>query len=123
MRALLLALLPFAYAFRSSGVGKMSMSTAADTARQAIDSNAIMVFSKTYCPYCSRAKSALADLNLKYEVYELDVRADGDAIQKALLDMTGQRTVPNVFVNGNHVGGCDKTLAAIADGSLQRMLK
>ena len=123
MRTILLALLPFAYAFRSIGVSKMSMSTAAEIAKQAIDSNAIMVFSKTYCPYCSRAKSALSDLNLKFEVYELDVRPDGDAIQKALADLTGQRTVPNVFVRGNHVGGCDKTLAAIADGSLQRMLK
>ena len=122
MRSLLLALLPFAYAFKSFGVSKMSMSTAAEITKQAIDSNAIMVFSKTFCPYCSRAKNALSELNLKYEVYELDVRSDGDAIQKALLDMTGQRTVPNIFVKGNHVGGCDKTLAAIADGSLQRML-
>ena len=123
MRTILLALLPFAYAFRSFGGSKISMSAAADIAKQAIDSNAIMVFSKTYCPYCTRAKNALSELNLKYEVYELDVRSDGDAIQKALLDLTGQRTVPNVFVRGNHVGGCDKTLAAIADGSLQRMLK
>lgn len=31
---------------------------------------------------------------------------DGDAIQESLLDVTGQRTVPNIFVGGKHVGGC-----------------
>lgn len=33
--------------------------------------------------------------------------ADGDAIQAALLEWTGQRTVPNVFIGGKHIGGCD----------------
>jgi glutaredoxin 3 len=36
--------------------------------------------------------------------------------------MTGQRTVPNVFVKGKHLGGCDDTLAAIQSGKFQQML-
>ena len=36
---------------------------------------------------------------------------------------TGQRTVPNVFVGGKHLGGCDKTLEAISTGEFQKMLK
>ena len=36
---------------------------------------------------------------------------------------TGQNTVPNIFVKGKHLGGCDKTLAAIADGTFEKMLK
>ncbi|RYG60254.1 hypothetical protein EON64_19440 [archaeon] len=47
---------------------------------------------------------------------------EGSAIQAALQDLTGQRTVPNVFVNGKHVGGCDNTLAAIASGELQKLI-
>lgn len=35
------------------------------------------------------------------------LEGDGDAIQSALIEWTGQRTVPNVFIGGNHVGGCD----------------
>lgn len=47
---------------------------------------------------------------------------DGADIQAALATMTGQRTVPNVFIKGKHLGGCDSTLAAIADGSLKKLL-
>jgi len=89
----------------------------------AIAKNHVMVFSKTYCPYCTRAKEALAGLKVKgIEIYELDVRKDGNELQTALLELTGQRTVPNIFVGGKHIGGCDKTLEKIADGSLQKLL-
>ena len=96
--------------------------TAKVLAQQAIDKNKVMVFSKTYCPFCTRAKDALTKLNVQFETIELDVVKEGDQIQTALQELTGQRTVPNVFVNGQHVGGCDATLAKIADGSLQKML-
>ena len=57
------------------------------------------------------------------EVIELDKRPDGAQIQNALAGMTGQRSVPNVFVNGKHVGGNDDTQAAARSGSLQELLK
>ena len=41
----------------------------------------------------------------------------------ALLELTKQRTVPNVFVNGQHLGGCDDTMAAISSGKLAKMLR
>jgi glutaredoxin len=87
-----------------------------------INSNKVMVFSKSYCPFCVRAKNALKDLGVDYEVMELDKVKGGSDTQAALLEMTGQRTVPNVFVNGNHLGGCDDTLAAISSGALKKML-
>ena len=40
----------------------------------------------------------------------------------ALYDMTGQRTVPNVWVKGKHIGGADDTFKALADGSLEDLL-
>jgi glutaredoxin 3 len=118
----IMVLIPFALAFRSMKFSTMSMSAATEKAKAAIDSNTVMVFSKTYCPYCVKAKAALTGLNLQFNVFELDNMNDGDDIQKALEQMTGQRTVPNVFIKGKHLGGCDKTLAAIADGSLKKML-
>lgn len=42
-----------------------------------------------------------------FQVYELDVEADGSDIQNALFDITKQRSVPNVFISGKHIGGCD----------------
>jgi len=59
---------------------------------------------------------------VQYKVVELDQRPDGGDIQKALAEMTGQRTVPNVFVKGQHLGGNDDTQAAAADGRLGQML-
>jgi glutaredoxin-related protein len=39
-----------------------------------------------------------------------------------LFNRTNQRTVPNIFVKGKHIGGCDKTVALLASGELQRIL-
>jgi glutaredoxin 3 len=47
---------------------------------------------------------------------------EGADIQAALLSLTGQRTVPNVFVNGKHVGGNDDTHAALHDGTFMKLL-
>jgi thioredoxin reductase (NADPH) len=47
---------------------------------------------------------------------------DGAEIQDALLQKSGQKTVPNVFINGSHVGGCDNTMEAHQTGRLQFLL-
>ena len=57
------------------------------------------------------------------KVHELDeMGEDGAALQNALLQMTGQRTVPSVFVKGTHLGGNDDTQKAAREGKLQEML-
>lgn len=53
---------------------------------------------------------------------ELDLRDDGSQIQRVLLDLVGRRTVPQVFVNGKHIGGSDDLQAAVANGQLQNLL-
>jgi glutaredoxin 3 len=74
-----------------------------------IDGSKVAIFSKTYCPYCSRAKALFADtLKVPAGVVELDAMgAEGAAMQQALQARTGVRTVPQVFVAGKLVGGCD----------------
>lgn len=69
---------------------------------KAIQENAIMVFSKSYCPHCVRAKRVLdAELGQhKYAVMELESRSDCSAIQDYLSKLTGARTVPRVFIQG-----------------------
>ncbi|XP_047164332.1 glutaredoxin-C3 [Vigna umbellata] len=90
--------------------------------QNAIYSNRITVFSKSYCPYCLRAKRILAELNEKPFVVELDLREDGYEIQSVILDLIGRRTVPQVFVNGKHIGGSDDLSAAVQSGELQKLL-
>ncbi|KAJ1825876.1 hypothetical protein LPJ56_002460, partial [Coemansia sp. RSA 2599] len=60
---------------------------------------------------------------IAFEAIELDQRKDGGAIQDALLSITGQRTVPNIFANGYHIGGCDDTLAALKSKEFQKKLE
>jgi glutaredoxin 3 len=92
-------------------------------AKAEIASNDIMVFSKSFCPFCKKTKKLLDGMNLPYTAIELDEIANGDAVQAALLDISGQRTVPNVFIKGVHLGGNDDTQAAAKSGKLQEMLK
>jgi glutaredoxin 3 len=61
-------------------------------------------------------------MEIEAELIELDIVPDGHAIQNELLTMTGQRTVPNVFVGGKHIGGNDDVHAAARSGELQEML-
>lgn len=87
-------------------------------AQDTIQSNKITVFSKSYCPYCKRAKNLFATKYADAEIkviecvsrqldslrslsvpFRLDERDDGSEIQDYLAQKTGQRTVPNVFIS------------------------
>ena len=82
----------------------------------------VLVLSKTTCPYCMRAKAALSGAGIPATVVELDSRADGRALQDAAAELSGQRTVPNIWANGQHIGGSSDLIPKIQDGSLQKLL-
>lgn len=102
--------------------GAMASKSASAFVNNVIYSNRIAVFSKSYCPYSLRAKRILHDLNERPFVVELDLRDDGSQIQDVLLELVGQRTVPQVFVNGKHIGGSDDLHSAAKNGQLQKYL-
>lgn len=104
----------------------------------------MLVFSKTHCPFCRRVKALFDELDVAHEVVELDLRRtsldacrgggmaaltealvteDGAEIQALLATLTGQRTVPSVFVKGQHIGGCDATLELHASNKLLPLLQ
>jgi len=87
----------------------------------AINANKVMMFSKTFCPFCHKAKKALNDAGATYEVMELDKRDDGDSIQDILQSMTGGRSVPRVFIDGKFIGGGDDTVRLQREGKLAEM--
>ena len=78
----------------------------------------VVVFSKTFCPYCDKAKAAFAAVSCTPFVMELDARPDGGAIQAALATLTGGSSVPRVFIAGKFIGGGDDTAAAQRSGQL-----
>ena len=97
--------------------------TATDFVNSEIEGSKVVIFSKSYCPYCTKAKELFSSLNAEgTKVYELDNMDNGADIQKALLDLTGQRTVPNIFINKKHLGGNDDAQAAYRSGKLQQMI-
>ncbi|XP_053381211.1 uncharacterized protein LOC128549076 [Mercenaria mercenaria] len=91
-----------------------------------IDGKKVMVFSKSYCPYCAKAKKVfntyIIDGLLKaedYDVWEIDGVANTDEIQTELKTMTGASSVPRVFINGKFFGGGDEVVKAAQKGTLK----
>uniref|UniRef100_A0A0D6R8K2 Glutaredoxin domain-containing protein n=1 Tax=Araucaria cunninghamii TaxID=56994 RepID=A0A0D6R8K2_ARACU len=81
------------------------MVNAKEKAQKIIDENGVVVFSKSYCPYCRSTKQLLDGKKADYFLMELDEVDDGSELQSALAEISGQRTVPNVFISQKHVGG------------------
>ncbi|KAI1377144.1 putative glutaredoxin [Hypoxylon crocopeplum] len=88
-----------------SSTSPQAMADAKTKAQSIIDENAVAVFSKSYCPYCAASKKLLDNLGAKYNLVELDEVADGPALQDALQEISGQRTVPNIWIGKKHIGG------------------
>ncbi|GJQ80968.1 hypothetical protein Trydic_g4785 [Trypoxylus dichotomus] len=88
-----------------------------------IKSDVVVIFSKTYCPYCKLAKDVFEKINTTYTAIELDNRDDANDIQEVLEEITGARTVPRVFVNGKCLGGGSDVKALYENGKLQDYLK
>ncbi|XP_068340663.1 glutaredoxin-C3-like isoform X1 [Pyrus communis] len=118
--------------FGNAFVVEASASSSAAIVQNAIYSNKIAIFSKSYCPYvlslklgksyCLHAKRVFAELHEHPFVVDLDLRDDGAQIQGVLLDVVGRTTVPQIFVNGKHIGGSDDLKAAVLSGQLQTLL-
>ncbi|CAL9231017.1 unnamed protein product [Arabidopsis halleri] len=103
-------------------VSSSASSPEADFVKKTISSHKIVIFSKSYCPYCRKAKSVFRELDQVPYVVELDEREDGWSIQTALGEIVGRRTVPQVFIDGKHIGGSDDTVDANESGELAKLL-
>ena len=79
----------------------------------------VKVYTKRNCPYCVRAKALLARKGVRYE--EIDVEGD-DALRSWLVEATGQRTVPQVFVGDRSLGGFMDVDALDRKGELDAIL-
>ena len=81
----------------------------------------VEVYTTSYCPYCARAKSLLKSKGVAFE--EIDVSAD-PALREKMVELSGgRRTVPEIFINGNIIGGYDELRALEDDGALAPLLK
>ena len=79
----------------------------------------IVIYTKQWCPYCARAKALLNDKGLAYD--EIDVTSDSEK-EREMVERSGRRTVPEIFIDGEAVGGCDELVTLNATGDLDRRL-
>lgn len=80
----------------------------------------IEIYSKHHCPYCVRAKALLDSKGAKYQ--EIEVDKDTEQFQIMLQRAPGRRTVPQIFINDKHIGGCDDLFACDQKGELDKLL-
>lgn len=79
----------------------------------------VVVYTTPVCPYCVRAKQLLARKGAAFR--EVDVAHD-DALRQEVMRRSGKRTVPQIWIGGYHVGGCDELYALDRAGELDRLL-
>lgn len=79
----------------------------------------VTLYTKPSCFYCARAKSFLDDMKVDYS--EIDVSNDR-AKHEDLMDQTGSKTVPYIFINDDYIGGCTDMLKMAEEGTLEKML-
>jgi glutaredoxin 3 len=80
----------------------------------------VEVYTTNYCPYCMRAKVLLKSKGVKFE--EIDVTDDPDLRAKMVVLAGGRQTVPEIFINGEIIGGCDELYALERSGQLDKLL-
>jgi glutaredoxin 3 len=80
----------------------------------------VRIYTTPICPYCARAKALLGQKGVAFE--EVDVYMDA-AARKEMMEKSGRRTVPQIFIDERHIGGCDDLHALEADGGLDPLLK
>ncbi|XP_044054425.1 glutaredoxin 2 isoform X1 [Siniperca chuatsi] len=109
--------------FTSSTAGGLSSTACVQYVREVVSQNCVVIFSKTTCPYCKMAKNVFNEIGATYKVIELDEHNDGRRLQEVLAQMTGARTVPRVFINGNCIGGGSDTKQLHQQGKLVPLIK
>lgn len=80
----------------------------------------IQIYTSMWCPYCTQAKRLLKSKGAAFE--EIDVTMNAPARAKMTALAGGRTSVPQIFINGDHIGGCDDLHALDQQGKLDPML-
>ena len=79
----------------------------------------VVIYSTRFCPYCIRARTLLDNKNITYT----EIRVDEQSEQRSVMEQRCQRTsVPQIFIDDYHVGGCDDLFALESQGDLDLKL-
>ena len=91
------------------------------TFRPLIMNQQIEIYTWSMCPFCIRAKSLLKKKGLEFTEYCID--GDNQAREKMALRANGSRSLPQIFINDRHIGGCDELYDLDFQGKLEDLLE
>lgn len=80
----------------------------------------VIVYATPWCPYCVRARHLLSTKGVGYEL--IDVSGDRQ-LRAAMAEKAGKTSVPQIWIDDYHVGGCDELMALERTGKLDQMLR
>lgn len=92
------------------------------TINHIIRKHRIVLFIKTYCPYCMKAVSIIKSSGKRYHIVDVE-DPKNIWMREKLMQMTKRRTVPNIFINGKSIGGCDELEELQRKGQLYNLLR
>lgn len=81
----------------------------------------VEIYTWTWCPFCIRAKALLEKKGVNFTEYCID--GDEEAREKMTQRANGRRSLPQIFINNRHIGGCDDLYALEAKGKLNLLLQ
>jgi glutaredoxin 3 len=83
------------------------------------ESTPVTLYTTAWCPFCLRAKALLQQKKIGFE----EIPVDGDYQKRQeMMQRSGQRTVPQIWIGPTHIGGCDELMSLERRGELDRML-
>jgi glutaredoxin 3 len=80
----------------------------------------VVIYATSWCPYCTRARQLLASKGIEIEEIDVDARP---AARAEMVARSGRSSVPQIFINQTHVGGCDDLIALDVAGGLDPLLQ
>ncbi|QEY50555.1 glutaredoxin 3 [Legionella longbeachae] len=80
----------------------------------------IIMYSTGYCPYCTRARELFKQKNTSFTDIRVDLNPE---LREEMITKSGRHTVPQIFIDGQHIGGCDDLYALDAQGKLDQLLR
>ncbi|MBV8521599.1 MAG: glutaredoxin 3 [Acetobacteraceae bacterium] len=81
----------------------------------------VEIYTQFWCPYCARAKQVFERKGVRYR--EIEAPHGSAERDEAMRRSGGRNTMPQIFINGRHIGGCDELMALDAAGRLDALLR
>ncbi len=81
----------------------------------------VEIYTWTFCPFCIRAKALLRDKGVDFTEYVID--GDESARNEMAKRANGKRSLPQIFIDGRHIGGCDDLYALERQNQLDKLLQ